>query len=402
MRQRTRQKKSGSKQPWGLLVMIVLVAYAPLLLLMVEEGSKRISSSIDISPPLIKSTKRRMSMPENPRIYIIHVGKAGGISLINSLQLIDRMLSDEIQCRMNKTRDGEDDDACFSPTSDDSQLARHTIGYFHMWGVNRPEDERRWLLKKTNTFLFTARDPIDRLISSYNYHRDYFQNTTKHANYKRFYKDCFPRGLDAMIDILRNDKDNSCTKLGLRALTGGFGGGWHFELNYQYYKKYSMDAWPNHAVAVVRTEHMQQDLAQLDELLGGKGQFKDEKHAHGSGRYAVPYSAHLSPSNTVFLCCLIYREMEAYQTMILKAFNLDDFQKRDSLSNLLNRCQIKKASEGNDLLQKPFPWASFRLGETCTGFLGDVENERKPGADYVTTLLQSARGYVDGQKKITK
>jgi hypothetical protein len=57
--------------------------------------------------------------------------------------------------------------------------------------------------------------------------------------------------------------------------------------------------------------------------------------------------------------------MEAYQQMILKALNLDDKQKRDTLSNLLGRCLIKTPEK--DMLKHPFSWTAFRQGETCSG-----------------------------------
>lgn len=334
------------------------------------------------------------AMPENPQIYVIHIGKAGGTTLINSLQL-GRVQSRQIKCRMkNTTSIGEDDDSCFNFLPRDSQLARHTIGYFHMWGVDRSNAERRWLLQSTNVFLFTVRDPIDRLISTYNYHRDYYRNATKYPQYKTFYTKCFPGGLDAMIDTLRNGTNKPCTKLGVKALTGGSGGGWHFQLNYQHYKKYSIDAWPNHSIAVIRTESMWEDLVHLDQVIGGEGELQGEgyKHTHGSEKYVVPYSDHLSPSNAVFLCCLIYQEMKAYQLMILKALNLDNLQKRKTLSDLMNHCQIKASKETDNMLGEPFSWNAFRHGQTCSDSLGDIKNEHMQ--DYATSWVRMARGYV--------
>jgi hypothetical protein len=76
----------------------------------------------------------------------------------------------------------------------------------------------------------------------------------------------------------------------------------------------------------------------LDELLGGTGNFgtvQGMKITHrGSKKKAViettggNSSTLLSDANTIFLCCLIARDIEVYQQLILKAWNLHDNQKR--------------------------------------------------------------------------
>jgi hypothetical protein len=48
---------------------------------------------------------------------------------------------------------------------------------------------------------------------------------------------------------------------------------------------------------------------------------------------------------------------------MLKALNLDDEQKRETLNNLLGRCLI--TPEEKDVLQHPFSWRAFRHGEIC-------------------------------------
>ncbi len=41
----------------------------------------------------------------------------------------------------------------------------------------------------------------------------------------------------------------------------------HFKFNYEYYLKYILGQRPNHAVAVIRTEHMWDDVIHLDEII---------------------------------------------------------------------------------------------------------------------------------------
>ena len=55
-----------------------------------------------------------------------------------------------------------------------------------MWGGNYNKEEKEWMLNNSNVFLYTVRHPIDRLISTYNYHRDYYSNATQFARYAKF------------------------------------------------------------------------------------------------------------------------------------------------------------------------------------------------------------------------
>ena len=120
---------------------------------------------------------------------------------------------------------------------------------------------------------------------------------------------------------------------------------------------------------------MWDDIVHLDKLLGGSGEFKmaGHKHTHGSEKYSVAYDSTLSESNTIYLCCLIYKEIQVYQDMILKSLNLDHSQKRESLTSLLTRCHADETSEdidnNLDLMVEPYSWAGFRKSTTCTSLL---------------------------------
>ena len=331
-----------------------------------EDTMKRnINSSIvirDASPTV---------MPHHPRIYLIHVGKAGGTTLNRALGLSGTLNS--VKCMVNNSLAGEDSSSCYSHSPGASQLERLTLGFYHMWGFGLDGVERKWLLSNTNIFLFTVREPIDRLISAYNFHRQLFREGNTDNEYPMFYEECFPNGMDDTVDVLRHGTiAEACSKLGVEVLTGRkfHGGGRHFRFNYDHYKRKTIDVGPNHAVAVIRTERLWEDVIHLDRILGGTGDFGRRnglKHSHGSENYTAPHSADLSVPNTIFLCCLIYKDMEAYQHLILKAANLDDAQKRETLSHLLQRCQIN--SSENDPVNHPFQWRAFRQGRTCRAMM---------------------------------
>lgn len=109
----------------------------------------------------------------------------------------------------------------------------------------------------------------------------------------------------------------------------------------------------DHKVAVIRTEHMWDDIIHLDKLLGGTGEFeaRGSKHTHGSEAFG--YSVDVSDDNTRFLCCLIWKEIEAYQLMVLKAINLDATEKHMTLSSLFDRCYLDIDS----------PWKNHSIGK---------------------------------------
>ena len=118
---------------------------------------------------------------------------------------------------------------------------------------------------------------------------------------------------------------------------------------------------------------MWDDIINLDRLLGGSGNFSmaGHKHSHGSGNYTVPYDSKLSEPNTIYLCCLIYKEIHVYQEMILNAFNLNASQKKASLTDLHYRCHTADniAKDIDISLDAPYSWYDFRSSTTCTSLI---------------------------------
>lgn len=330
---------------------------------------------------LLANSDSTIIFPANPRIYFIHVGKTGGVTLQTIFRTVPK--SETISCRMNKTLYGKDDGTCYHPQANESQLSRHILTHFHMQngGPNRTEEENKWLLNNTNVFLISVRDPIDRLISMYNYHKNVNYQILAQKRRIRpnsvWFFNCFAQeeGLDEVVNTLKNESKvtEQCKQIGLEVLLGrNFKGGAHFKLGYQYYKRYTIDAHPTtHEVAVIRMEHMFDDISKLDRAVGGTGEIQEAqsggwKYTHGSEEYHFPYISDLSPSNAHLLCCLIYKEMEAYQSIILMAINLDHAQKQETLSNLLNHCQAKLKDE-DDI--GSFSWELFRHGTSCSSSL---------------------------------
>ena len=336
-------------------------------------------------------------MPENPRMFLIHVGKAGGVSLDSAIEWRNREKA--VACRMEKNRNHENEESCYKPPKQgEPAFSRKLVARIHVHSPLINKTEERWLLDNTNIFLFTIRDPIDRIISAYNYHRHQLEEQVinwekennqsidwaakkypklkMRANVKiPFYRKCFPNGLDHFVEVMQYNGTDSvilkCQILGLEVLRNrkrgrAFKGGAHFLHNYRRYASRTIYKRPDKSIAVIRTKHLWDDVISLDKSFGGDGYFKmkGRKYSHGSQGWtgAAKYTAALQPSNAKYLCCLIYDEIKVYQHLVLRSFNLNDTEKRETMMETLNQCQIGDTSD--DSFHLPFSFTSY-YKNTC-------------------------------------
>ncbi|EJK58936.1 hypothetical protein THAOC_20900 [Thalassiosira oceanica] len=314
------------------------------------------------------------SFPENPRIYLIHIGKCGGVTTMETLGRGAR--SKELMCRMEKRSTGVADDDCRQiKRGRNSTLSRRIIGRYHVGSPSVSGKEIKWLLNNTDTFLYLIRDPLDRARSAFEFHKHTRQEEPGHyksQGNQRFYVDCFPDRFNDMVETMRGSSpDKSCKGLALDALSNSSissrgSAGNHFYHNYQKYREFSLGSHPSHSVMVIRTEHLWDDMIRLDKRLGGDGHFAQQgtKKTHGSESYASNNSAFIAPENAAYLCCVMYGEIEVYQELILKAVNLSDEEKREDLVKVMRHCQMDVA-DGDVDLAAPFSWQEFGEGADC-------------------------------------
>ena len=249
--------------------------------------------------------------------------------------------------------------------------------------------------------------------------------TTYYKDVKEyFYVNCYGDGFDSMITKLRiggskgssnttaataataaGDMDDDCYTIGKNVLLGNsYRGDVHFQYNYEYYYKYATSGNrgqeytkdtpppPPHSIAVIRTEYLWEDVIQLDQQLGGGDDadgsssskdywntMKGYKVTHGSENY----TAHHRPSsdnnhtednmtsipNSLYLCCLLCKEIEIYQLLLLLARNLSNEQKRISLNELFTTCHVKNNNDDVLLLSNPFSWMEYSNGKICQGYV---------------------------------
>ena len=207
------------------------------------------------------------SLPADPRIFFIHVGKgnvlnlysrlmfffpmrpshtilhfiAGGMTLRNSIISVGPQ---QARCAYQNSLHGEDYHPCYTYEDDESQIDKNTLGQFHQTAINSKPEEIDWLLDNTNMFLYPVRDPISRLISAYNYHKSSPIKSLSLSDQKdmnMFYVQCFPGSFDDMVGSIASRigaRDNHCRELGIATLTSSMDHRVqpaHFKYGYQYY-----------------------------------------------------------------------------------------------------------------------------------------------------------------------
>lgn len=259
-------------------------------------------------------------------------------------------------------------------------ISQRLYGHLHLVSPRYTPVQQKWLRLYTNLLLVTVRDPVDRIVSAFNYHRfEYFGNEepkprqeyAKRDQGPVIYMDCFATVEDLAKSLQANSAAHPfCQRLARDLTQGDFipTPCVHFHWNYQYYGE---TAWPDRSkpVVVVRTESMWQDVARIESLLGGDPQqFLDLdghiKITHGSESFQL--TSGLSQESTLVTCCALRREMQVYHDLVVAALNLKADEKVETLRRLFNHCGI------NDELA-PIEIASWRwrnwYRQRCAGVL---------------------------------
>ena len=235
--------------------------------------------------------------------------------------------------------------------------------------------------KHTNLALFLARNPISRMVSSFNFqrHLTFIGDPTDtgappyspyvHRNQSvaaHFYNDCFRTIQDvaAALDPRRTSPGVhcSCADLGLYLITGQMETVFleHFYYNYRRYAEralasaYSLGIKHKH-VAVVRTNALWSDMSRLESLMGGpdgrfdKAEQSDYKVTHGGELYEI--STGVDEQGAIALCCLLWDDVRVYSNLILRAINLNATEKMDTLKPVFRDCGIHRVNR--------FSWDDF-------------------------------------------
>lgn len=251
--------------------------------------SKKIRPSISIGNSSGSDTRQEPS--PNPakkrQIFFVHVGKTGG-------ETIRGIFKSACKYRLNRQRRGN----CyrFFENHNKTGLSLQTFGFIHCKDV-APQNGP----KEATTFLWSIRNPMDRISSWFDYSNpaNYPTRGEKISGwaydfYRLCYKDAdaFARSLGKQQTLdhvpVNSTTGESCSQLSWGGVNGkaSFHAG-HLHYDYRFYADPTTNRFPGKEVMAVRTEYMWDDLQNIEHMLNG-GVINKEEYAtvdHGSGSF---------------------------------------------------------------------------------------------------------------------
>lgn len=302
------------------------------------------SDKAETAAGMLHATTRPASwLPEGEKasIYWMHVGKCAGITFKAGLPVSDAK-EEAMPCLVRS----------------DPSIPLETA----MQRCYHPN----WTLYHTNTLLYSIRSPISRFVSAFNYHMNVKSKWTDEQ--ERIFHQCYANVEEVAQAVVHNRHysytcpqaiSKTCTNLFAKLLNnpGTRRVLPHFWYNFQHYARYIHKA-ASHVV-VVRSEHLWEDAMNLDRALGGDGVFGHAglHHTHGSETWHA--KKQLTQEASRSLCCVLYKDIEAYQEIVLRAENLSDDEKEETMRLAFDECGIETVDAN-----APFSWQQWHA-RTC-------------------------------------
>eukprot|EP00531_Pseudo-nitzschia_arenysensis_P010848 CAMPEP_0116139552 /NCGR_PEP_ID=MMETSP0329-20121206/13373_1 /TAXON_ID=697910 /ORGANISM="Pseudo-nitzschia arenysensis, Strain B593" /LENGTH=435 /DNA_ID=CAMNT_0003634603 /DNA_START=15 /DNA_END=1322 /DNA_ORIENTATION=- len=398
---------------------------------------------------------------KNHQYMFVHVGKAGGSTVHSNIYTLclRRMLEQNIRWQSRNWRKNVGSVKCIrsikkqaerNPSTEMALSNDRVVGYMHMnhlsywWNANddgtivdpRASNQniqetisailaagkgshsnitlirnppnikvKEYGMTTSTAFLLPIRDPIDRLVSAFNYHHP----SNHHTQYEcksdlrppkisswglqAFYCDCF-NTINDLVDVFAKnsgppkkvpgykhskEEEVTCREVAERLLRGkshykldtddktnesqfredqlvdldiikktAYTVG-HVTMNYGYYYRLTLQKYPQKDIVAIRTDHMWEDLQQLEYNLGGSALIQGNTTGHAEiahGSHAYPVSDKIKDSRGLqIICCAISSEAKIYIELIERAINLSAEQKQESLNAFQERCNLELCGE---------------------------------------------------------
>jgi hypothetical protein len=319
-----------------LAILVVIVVIRSFILLPADHALGSMSRQhLDQSPP-----KALLGPRSNRTLVFIHVGKTGGETIQWRLKLSCKL-------RTSKRKKAR----CFDQFEQgESYVSNATISYLH---CDKLKPKRSF--QNASTFMISLRDPIDRIVSWFQYMHPLNcvpERPSGACNLKKennswglaFYGDCFPQ-VDDFVRSIHTSLvvgSTNCSEMALETIQGNGPEGPtnHMHFNYYYYANATTIPYPEKEVMVVRQEMLWDDLRRIERLLGGDPMRPFETEGpivtHGSEKFQ--YRAILDPTLVPSLCCAIPMEIRSYTNFLARAINLEGRHKMYSITALLTKC----------------------------------------------------------------
>jgi len=204
-------------------------------------------------------------------------------------------------------------------------------------------------------YLFTLRDPLQRLMSWFAYERPY--GPRKYVWWrvqkgKPLFIDCGFETMNQLGEAMSEGRNTKCGRIAWQAITGSHGYVTHNKMNYGYYwKKLPQEARENARIAVIRTEHLEQDwrsvervsLRQPEVSAFGNSIISSafERKNQSAKKKEDSYLSELALRN---LCAGLCEEIQVYKKILRRAENLSPEDVSASLTELRQSCPLETSA----------------------------------------------------------
>eukprot|EP00804_Cyclotella_cryptica_P004480 CCRYP_017630-RB/>CCRYP_017630-RB protein AED:0.01 eAED:0.01 QI:53/-1/1/1/-1/1/1/17/487 len=359
-----------------------------------------------------------------PYILYVHVGKTGGITLERGVPIPTPAIIQTLQCivaQLNSTQHHialhDAKSTCLSrhyPRHHKAaKLTNHILAHKHLWSALYKPHEMEFAIRHSDTILITTRNPVDRIVSAFNYHRNELVETILRGNnqelkkmiqnerlfagngMKEIFYNCFPdvremaeelarifhlnHNNDTITSIPHNNSNPAivynqmtCGQLAHRLLSRTHPkrtAEWsHYSSNYRWYTKLTWDKRPDAAVLVIRTEYLWEDATEIEVALGGSERAfiasAKKSVSHGSERYQVTAKLE-SETQKRAVCCAIYDDLQAYQDIIMSALNLSDEDKKEMMQMVWKDCGVNIEDYEEGVVNGPMFWEEWFVKKSC-------------------------------------
>ena len=217
-------------------------------------------------------------------------------------------------------------------------LAHYTTHMFH-GDVNNCADD-------TPYYLFTLRNPLQRVQSAYSYDRD---QPRRPGNRERMYDECGFASLNQFAEqglAANGNATDGCKQIAYEAIrgVGDIMYSYHLFANYNYYRRVAFSQArrkKRSKILVIRTEHMEMDWNSADRILGDEEEEEEEvklKVPHLNTQTKASEDTYLSKKSQALLCDALCDEIQMYKRILHEAINLNSHDFAQSMAELEMSC----------------------------------------------------------------
>eukprot|EP00581_Thalassiosira_minuscula_P016367 CAMPEP_0183713986 /NCGR_PEP_ID=MMETSP0737-20130205/8697_1 /TAXON_ID=385413 /ORGANISM="Thalassiosira miniscula, Strain CCMP1093" /LENGTH=277 /DNA_ID=CAMNT_0025942885 /DNA_START=595 /DNA_END=1428 /DNA_ORIENTATION=- len=208
-------------------------------------------------------------------------------------------------------------------------------------------------------YLFAVRDPLDRLVSAFNYdrpmhaqaHKKHSHTHKKHShatNKEKLYVKCPFDSIDSLAQRGLSPRGNAtevCKRRAEGFVEGTLELGIHSYWNYQFH----LEGIPHNArILTIRQTHLVEDWNAIEQLIGGQHNIlganqtvlqHQNAHKNATNTNTLTYDEkYLSEESRSLLCKSLCNEIQVYKKILAVSENLSEDQLRQSLKELKQSC----------------------------------------------------------------